>query len=87
MTLWYDLKECRSGCTGDVNLKCIVTTKNNKVIHNRIRMQTLTEMLHVRVGAMNELQMETKTDNRTVMVDMSDIETSPLLRVPEQQFL
>ena len=50
-------------------------------------MQTLTEMLHVRVGAMNELQMQTKTDNRTVMVDMSDIETSPLLRVPEQQFL
>ena len=61
--------------------------RDYKVIQNRMRMQTLSEMLHVCLAGMNESQTQTMRDNLTAMNDFSDDENSPRHQVPESQFL
>jgi hypothetical protein len=52
-----------------------------------MRMQTLSEMLHVCLAGMNETQTQTMRDSLTAMNDLSDDENSPRHQVPESQFL
>ena len=61
--------------------------RDYKVIQNRMRMQTLSEMLHVCLAGMNATQTQTMRDNLTAMSDLSDDENSPRHQVPENQFL
>ena len=61
--------------------------RDYKVIQNRMRMQTLSEMLHVCLAGMNETQTQTMRDSLTAMNDLSDDENSPRHQVPESQFL
>ena len=61
--------------------------RDYKVIQNRMRMQTLSEMLHVCLAGMNETQTQTMRYNLTAMSDLSDDENSPRHQVPESQFL
>ena len=61
--------------------------RDYKVIQNRMRMQTLSEMLHVCLAGMNESQTQTMRDNLIAMNDLSDDENSPRHQVPESQFL
>ena len=61
--------------------------RDYKVIQNRMRMQTLSEMLHVCLAGMNETQTQTMRDSLIAMNDLSDDENSPRHQVPESQFL
>ena len=61
--------------------------RDYKVIQNRMRMQTLSEMLHVCLAGKNETQTQTMRDSLTAMNDLSDDENSPRHQVPESQFL
>ena len=61
--------------------------RDYKVIQNRMRMQTLSEMLHVCLAGMNASQTQTMRDSLTAMNDWSDGENSPRHQVPENQFL
>ena len=61
--------------------------RDYKVIQNRMRMQTLSEMLHVCLAGMIETQTQTMRDSLTAMNDLSDDENSPRHQVSESQFL
>jgi hypothetical protein len=61
--------------------------RDYKVIQNRMRMQTLSEMLHVCLAGMNETQTQTMRDSLIAMNDLSDDENSPRHQVSESQFL
>ena len=57
------------------------------MIQHRMRMLTLSEMLHVCLARMNATQRQTMRENLTAMSDLSDDENSPRHQVPENQFL
>ena len=57
-----------------------------KVIHNRYRMDVLTDMLRVCWTGMTESATQTMRDNLAAMYDLSDDEQSPRFGTSEETF-
>ena len=71
----------------DLRRQCeLRVQRGHKVIHNRYRMDVLTDMLRVCLAGMSEWETQTMRDHLAAMCDLSDDEQSPRFETSEENF-